>query len=112
MRKRLRRVRNISLKRLFLAGAMLALFIAVSVGGYLASESRSTSQETKFGDFGNPNRVNVVAWITRVDPAAQVFWTTVIDVTPAGMLADQDGNFTGDATTVTTAYDSPFTITS
>ena len=101
MRERLRRVRNISLKRLFLAAAVLGLLIAVSVGGYLASESRSTSQETRFGDFGNPNRVNVVAWITRVDPAAQVFWMTVIDVNPAGTLADQEGNFTGDATLIT-----------
>ena len=81
MRERLRRVRNISLKRLFWR---VRCWVCSSRSAWADTwrASRSTSQETRFGDFGNPNRVNVVAWITRVDPAAQVFWMTVIDVNP------------------------------
>lgn len=100
MRERLRRVRNISVKRLVLAGAVLAAVIAASVSGYLASR-HNTNQVSTFGAVNNPDRVDVVAWITRVDATAEVFRMTIIEVDPRGKLADVEGNFPADATLIT-----------
>ena len=100
MRKRLQRVRNISLKRLFLAGSVLAIVMVLSISGYLTSR-HNTNQESTFGDISNPDRVDVVAWITRVDATAEVFRMTIIEVDPRGKLADAEGNFPADTTLLT-----------
>jgi hypothetical protein len=79
--------------------AVLALVVAIaaSVIGYRLSRD-STNQESYFGDVDNPNRVEVNAWISRVDPTKQLLSLTVNSVTPVGALADEDGNFAADAT--------------
>lgn len=103
MRKHLRRVRDIGLRRLVIAVALLIAVMAASVaGGYLASRN-TTDQESFFGDDSNPDRVNVTVWITKVDPTTQQLSVTIVDVAPNGALADTDGNFTQDVTLTTAA---------
>ncbi len=82
---------------------LLLVVIAASVSGYLASR-HSTNQESYFGDFDSPDRVDVTAWITRVDTSAQAFSMTITDVRPHGSLADSEGNFAQDATLFTNAF--------
>lgn len=101
MRRHIRRVRDISLRRLAIAVVVLAAVIAASVTGYITSR-QSTNQETYFGDWNNPNRVEVTVWITRVDSGTQALSVTVMDILPTGSLAEAAGNFAQD-TTVTTA---------
>ncbi|WP_396925092.1 DUF4436 family protein [Mycolicibacterium sp.] len=102
MRKHLRRVRDIGLRRLVIAFALLIAVMAASVAGYLASRN-TTDQESFFGDDSNPDRVNVTVWITKVDPTTQQLSVTIVDVAPNGALADTDGNFTQDVTLTTAA---------
>ncbi|GAA2774517.1 DUF4436 family protein [Mycolicibacterium pallens] len=102
MRKHLRRVRDVGLRRLVIAVALLIAVMAASVAGYLASRN-TTDQESFFGDDSNPDRVNVTVWITKVDPTTQQLSVTIVDVAPNGALADPDGNFTQDVTLTTAA---------
>ncbi len=102
MRERLRQVRRISVRRILGFGAVLAIIVAASVSGFLVSNS-NTDQVTDFGDFDNPNRVEVTAWITKIDTAGQAYSMTVTDVRPFGSLADDSGNFAKDATLFTNA---------
>ena len=81
---------------------VLLAVIAASVSGYLASR-HSTIQQSYFGDFDNPDRVDVTAWITRIDTTAQTFSMTIMDVHPFGSVADGAGNFAHDATLFTDA---------
>lgn len=101
MRNHIRRVRDVGLRRLIIASALLVAVIAASVAGYLTSRN-NTDQESYFGDGDNPDRVNVTAWITKVDSATQQLSVTIIDVAASGKLADPDGNF-AQAVTLTTA---------
>jgi hypothetical protein len=96
------RVRSISVRRLLIGFVALLAVIAASVTGYIASR-HSTNQQSYFGDFDNPDRVEVTAWITRIDATAQTMSMTIIDVRPFGSLADTAGNFAQDATLFTDA---------
>jgi FlaG/FlaF family flagellin (archaellin) len=101
VRRHIRRVRDVGLRRLVIAFVALAAVIAASVTGYITSR-QSTNDETYFGNWDNPNHVEVTVWITRVDSATQALSVTVMNVLPNGSLADDSGNFAQD-TTVTTA---------
>ncbi len=96
------RVRSIGARHLLIGLVVLLVGIAASVSGYIASR-HSTNQESYFGEFDNPDRVAVTAWITRIDTTAQAFSMTIIDVRPFGSLADTEGNFAQDATLFTDA---------
>ena len=98
----LHRVRAIGVRRLVIGFVVLIVGIAASVSGYVASR-HSTNQEAFFGDFDNPDRVEVTAWITKVDTAAETLSMTIVGVRPYGSLADPDGNFARDATLFTNA---------
>lgn len=100
MGERLRRVRHIGLRRIVVGVVILVIGIAVSVGGYLAS-SANTYQVQDYGDFDNPNRIEITAWITKIDTAAQVYSMTITDIRPFGSQADESGNFARDATLFT-----------
>jgi hypothetical protein len=64
--------------------------VAGSLGMYIPT--RSTANTTAFlGDDSTPNRVNVTAWITRVDAGAQTISVSISDVQPVGSLADDAG---------------------
>ncbi|MBB3600738.1 hypothetical protein FHT40_000371 [Mycolicibacterium sp. BK556] len=102
MRRHIRRVRDIGLRRLTIAFLALAAVIGLSVTGYITSRN-DTDQESYFGDPDTPDRVNVTAWITRVDSATQSLSVTIVDVSPNGKLADPEGNFAQDATLTTAA---------
>ena len=95
-------VRSISARHLLIGFVVLLAVIAASVSGYIASR-HSTNQESYFGDFDNPDRVEVTAWITRIDTTAQAFSMTIINVHPFGSVADGAGNFAKDATLFTDA---------
>lgn len=82
-------------RRLVLALLIFALAITASVIGYHVSRN-STNQESYFGDFDNPNRVDLNAWITDVDPMKQKLALTINSVKPLGTLADENGNFAAD----------------
>jgi hypothetical protein len=84
-----------------IAVAVLVAVIAASVAGYLASR-HTTDQESYYGDWDNPNAVDVTVWITRVDATAQSLAVTVVDIHPTGSLANSDNSFAQD-TNVTTA---------
>lgn len=86
-------------RRLFLALLVFVAAITASVIGYHVSRN-STNQASFFGDFDNPDRIDVTAWISRVDPAAQTLAMTVTNVRPNGKLADAQGAFADDATVV------------
>lgn len=96
MRKHIRRVRDIGLRRVAIACALLIAVIAASVTGYLSSRN-TTDQEAYFGDENNPNGVDVTAWITKVDAAAQIISVTIIGIKPNGTLSD-DGVWAQNAT--------------
>ncbi|MCV7017038.1 DUF4436 family protein [Mycolicibacterium aichiense] len=81
---------------------MLVAVLAASVAGY-ASSRNNTDQESFFGDGDNADRVNVTAWITKVDSATQQLSVTIIQVAPNGKLANPDGNFIQDVTLTTAA---------
>ncbi|MCV7177670.1 DUF4436 domain-containing protein [Mycolicibacterium sphagni] len=102
MRRQLRRVRDIGLRRVAIALVALAAVIAASVGGYIASR-QSTNDESYFGDWENPNHVEVTVWVTRVDSATQALSVTVMSIFPSGSLADSNGNFAQDTTVTTEA---------
>ncbi|MEZ0356036.1 DUF4436 family protein [Mycobacterium sp. SA01] len=102
MRNHIRRVRDVGLRRLIIASALLVAVIAASVAGYLTSRN-NTDQESYFGDGDNPDRVNVTVWITKVDSTTQQLSVTIVDVAPSGTLADPDGNFAQDVTLTTAA---------
>lgn len=89
-----------SLRRRFvITGVIVVLAIAASVIGYHVSRN-STVQESFFGDFDNPDRIEVTAWITAVDPTAQTLAMTITNIRPVGAIADKDGNFAADATVI------------
>src|SRR6516165_2344071 len=102
MGRQMRRVRDVGLRRLAIGFVVLAAVIAASVTGYIASR-HSTNQESYFGDWENPNRIEVTVWITRVDSATQALSVTIVNIHPAGSLADAEGNFAQDSTVTTAA---------
>lgn len=70
------------------------LTIALSLGGYLASREATEAPSIIFGeDETNADRVDVAAWVTRVDVESQTVAITVADVRPQGSLARPDGTF-------------------
>ena len=83
-------------RRLFIVVLIVAAALTASIVGYHASRN-STNQQSYFGDFDNPNRIEVTAWITGVDPTAQILSVMVTNVRPFGASADRYGNFAKDA---------------
>lgn len=72
--------------------------MCASVGSYVASREHTERPSILLGNADdNPNRVDIVAWITRVDVAAQTATVVLADVTPRGTLAEPDGSFAEDA---------------
>lgn len=86
-------------RRLVLTVLVVALAIAASVLGYHVSRA-STNEESYFGDFDSPDRIELTAWITDVNPTAQRLSMTITNVRPMGKFADADGNFADDATLI------------
>jgi hypothetical protein len=81
--------------------ALLGIVVVlVMVAGSLAMyiPTRNTANNTAYlGDASNPNRVDVTAWITRVDTTAQTVSVSISDIVPVGLLADDSGYFRDDA---------------
>ncbi|KAA0111223.1 DUF4436 family protein [Mycolicibacterium sp. P1-5] len=96
MRKHIRRVRDVGVRRVAIVVVLLIAVIGASIAGYATSRN-NTNQEAYFGDENNPNRVDVTAWITKVDTAAQILSVTIIGITPNGTLSD-DGVWAQNAT--------------
>jgi hypothetical protein len=70
------------------------LVMCASVGGYVASREHTEQPSIVFGaDDDEPNRVDITAWVTRVDVASQTATVFLADVTPRGALAQSDGAF-------------------
>ncbi len=68
--------------------------MCASLGGYVASREHTERPSILFStDDDNPNRVDISAWITRVDVATQTATVVLADVTPRGTLAELDGTF-------------------
>lgn len=84
-----------------LVSVLVVLLVAASAGGYALSR-RATFQESHFGDFSRPDRVDLLVWVTRIDTAAYTLSMTV-RMRPSGALADETGNFADDATLLTSA---------
>ncbi len=79
----------------------LLIMVAAGIVGYLISR-RATYQESHFGDPARSDRVDVVAWVNRVDTTAYTLSMTV-RVHPTGSLADSRGNFAFDGALFTSA---------
>jgi Domain of unknown function (DUF4436) len=77
--------------------ALVAVVVAGSLCLYFPT--RTTQNETtQFGDYDNPNRVNITAWLTKVDPSAETVSISITEVRPMGTLADEQGFYRDDAT--------------
>ncbi|OBB57627.1 hypothetical protein A5757_19585 [Mycobacterium sp. 852013-51886_SCH5428379] len=71
------------------------LAVALLMAGSLAlyASSRHWSEEaTLIGDIDNPDRVDIVMWINRVDTSASTVSVSVIEVDAYGRFADDQGN--------------------
>ncbi len=75
---------------------LVSLVVAGSLSMYFPTRN-TQSETTLWGDYDNPNRVSILAWLTRVDPAGSVIQVTITDVQPNGDLADANGFFRDDA---------------
>lgn len=103
MHKRLRRTNGIGVRRLVVGAIVVIIGIAASISGYAAS-TQTTNQMSYFGDFDNPDRIEVTAWITRVDTASQSLSVTLMQTHAYGAFAVGDsGRFVGDAVMSTNA---------
>lgn len=70
------------------------LVMAASLGGYVASREYSEQPSALYGvDPENPDRVDIAAWVTRVDVNAQRATIILADMRPTGALAADDGTF-------------------
>ncbi|MGY4710656.1 DUF4436 family protein [Mycolicibacterium sp. CBM1] len=103
MRNHVERVRAIGVRRLVSVAVVLVIGIVASLSGYIASR-QTTNQQSYFGDFDNPDRVEVTAWITKVDSSTQALSVTLVHVRPYGALAVGNGSsFADDAAMLTNA---------
>ncbi len=103
MRRRIRKVQGIGVLRLVLGAIVVIIAVAASLSGYAASKQNTTTQST-FGDFDNPDRVDVSAWITRVDASTQALAVTMLEIRPHGVLSQNDTSvFATDAALLTNA---------
>ena len=82
-------------RRLVLALLVFVAAITASVVGYHVSRN-DTNQESYFGDFDNPDRVEATVWISHVDPTLQTLSMTVTEIQPVGKYSDE-GSFADDA---------------
>jgi hypothetical protein len=72
----------------------VVVVIAMSVGGYLASRDYTEQPSIGFGaDEDVADRVEVTAWVTRIDVESHTASVVVADVQPFGTLAGADGTF-------------------
>lgn len=79
-----------------IAGVALLVMMAASLGMYLPTRAHLDSAVV-LGDSDNPDRVNIIMWITRVDTTARTLSVSISDIAPAGSLADVNGFFRDDA---------------
>ena len=82
--------------RLIVALLIFGIAIAASVVGYHVSRN-DTNEESTFGDFDRPDRVELTVWITHVDPTLQNLSMTIMSIQPFGKFS-KDGDFADDAT--------------
>lgn len=86
------------------AAGLIFLVLVVMVVGSLSMywPTRTTQSETTlWGDVDNPDRVDITAWITKVDTAAETISVTMTDIRPQGTFLDDGGFFRDDATVFT-----------
>jgi hypothetical protein len=76
---------------------LVAIVVAGSLSLYFPTRT-AQNETTLWGDFDNPNRVNITVWLTRVDPSAATISVSIADVKPVGTLADARGFYRDDAT--------------
>lgn len=89
--------------RLVLGAIVVVIAVAASISGYAASKQATTQQST-FGDFDNPDRIEVSAWITRVDASTHAMSVTLLDIHPYGALSQNNTSvFAADASLLTNA---------
>lgn len=87
---------------LIIGALVLLLVVAGSLSMYFPT--RTTQHETTiFGDPDAPDRVNLSAWITKVDPASGVVTVSTEVLGPTGSLADPQGYFNDDTNLYTTS---------
>lgn len=72
-----------------IGGVLLAAMLAASLGLYLPMRT-SQNMAVTAGD-ANPDRIDVTAWITRVDTAGGTVAVSIADLVPRGALADESG---------------------
>lgn len=86
---------------ILIASLVLLVVVAGSLSMYFPT--RTTQHEiTLFGDPDVPDRVNINAWITKVDPASGVVTVSTEVLGPTGSLADPQGYFNDDSNLYTT----------
>jgi hypothetical protein len=78
------------------AALLLILVVAGSLSMYFPTRTTQT-ETTAWGAVDNPNRVDITAWITKVDPAAGTVTVTTRVEGPSGSLSDDQGYFLFDA---------------
>ncbi|MGB3483290.1 MAG: DUF4436 family protein [Mycobacterium sp.] len=71
--------------------------IAAGLGGYVVSRAYPQPTSKVYGDgAAEPDRVDVMAWVTRVDVVSQKVAVTITDIEPSGSYATPDGRFAVD----------------
>ena len=90
--------------RLILLGLAVVLAMCASLGGYLLSRDYTEQPSIIFGaDVDSPDRVELTAWITRVDVTDPTVTVNLTDVRPFGTMARPDGTFADDVVLETDA---------
>ncbi|MGH3581453.1 MAG: DUF4436 family protein [Mycobacterium sp.] len=84
------------LKVAIIGGFLLVAMLAASLGMYIPARTSQNSAVVE-GEDANPDRVDVSAWITRVDTAAGTVSVSISDLLPRGALADDSGFLREDA---------------
>jgi len=76
------------------------LLVAGSLSVYWPTRA-AQSEIAVWGAVDNPDRVDITAWITKVDTASRTIAVTTTDIRPQGALAADNGTFRDDATLFT-----------
>lgn len=79
---------------------VLTLLVVGSLSMYWPTRA-TQSEITVWGDVDNPDRVDITAWITKVDTVSRTIAVTTTDIRPQGVLLADDGTFRQDATLFT-----------
>lgn len=78
-----------------IGGAVLVVMLAASLGMYYPARTAENSARLS-GDASNPDRVDVTAWVTRVDTTNGTVSVSISNLEPRGSLADDSGLFRDD----------------